>query len=283
MPRQSAAAKAASQQDQDLDGGALGVDKGISDIMRDLVESGGVGKGGVNQDDGYSFRRIDDVYTVLSKLLSKHQVYMLPKVLARHHRPVMTGNGYTLSNVSLEVEYTFRSAVDGSEVQAVVWGEATDPFDKATNKAMSAAFKYAAFQVFSIPLPEEQPDADQTSPPKESAGLNVPADGKKSGPMDINEQAGLSNEIANAEDDVSALAAAKKLFANLGRIQKKEAAQEMAREAVSKRSELVGVDMVENFEAMCGQFEKAKLITAAEGRSMINSARARLNMPLVTD
>ena len=38
-------------------------------------------------------------------------------------------------------------------------GEAMDSGDKATNKAMSAAYKYAAFQTFAIPT-EGTPDAD---------------------------------------------------------------------------------------------------------------------------
>src|SRR5690606_19364534 len=41
-------------------------------------------------------------------------------------------------------------------------GEAMDSADKATNKAMSAAYKYAAFQTFCIPT-EGDNDADATT------------------------------------------------------------------------------------------------------------------------
>ena len=45
--------------------------------------------------------------------------------------------------------------------------EGMDSGDKATNKAMSIAFKYACFQVFCIPTEEMQdPDADTPDPIK---------------------------------------------------------------------------------------------------------------------
>ena len=50
-------------------------------------------------------------------------------------------------------------APDGSNVSCVVVGEAMDSGDKSCNKAMSAAFKYAAFQLFCIPT-EEMLDPD---------------------------------------------------------------------------------------------------------------------------
>ncbi len=61
------------------------------------------------------------------------------------------------------MKYTFY-AEDGSHIEAVVVGEGMDSGDKATNKAMSAAFKYACFQVFCIPT-EEMKDPDAETPP----------------------------------------------------------------------------------------------------------------------
>jgi hypothetical protein len=51
------------------------------------------------------------------------------------------------------------SAEDGSMHTAIAYGEAMDSGDKATNKAMSAAYKYACMEVFCIPT-EGTPDAD---------------------------------------------------------------------------------------------------------------------------
>lgn len=52
---------------------------------------------------------------------------------------------------------------EGSVHTVCTYGEAMDSADKATNKAMSAAYKYAAFQTFCIPT-EGDNDADATTP-----------------------------------------------------------------------------------------------------------------------
>ena len=50
-------------------------------------------------------------------------------------------------------------ATDGSQVSCVVEGEGMDSGDKASNKAMAVAHKYALLQVLMIPT-EEQKDPD---------------------------------------------------------------------------------------------------------------------------
>ena len=55
--------------------------------------------------------------------------------------------------------YDLVCAEDGSKHTIATIGEAMDSADKATNKAMSAAYKYAAFQAFAIPT-EGDNDAD---------------------------------------------------------------------------------------------------------------------------
>ena len=61
-------------------------------------------------------------------------------------------------------------AEDGSSIEAVVIGEGMDSGDKASNKALAVAFKYACFQVFCIPTEEmKDPDAEchETAPKAE--------------------------------------------------------------------------------------------------------------------
>jgi hypothetical protein len=55
----------------------------------------------------------------------------------------------------LKIRYRFY-ADDGSFVDAVVIGEGMDSGDKASNKAMSVAQKYAFIQVFAIPTKEHK-------------------------------------------------------------------------------------------------------------------------------
>ena len=70
--------------------------------------------------------------------------------------------GKALFYVTVEAEFDFVSAEDGSKHIVKTFGEAMDSGDKATNKAMSAAYKYACLQAFSIPT-EGDNDADATA------------------------------------------------------------------------------------------------------------------------
>lgn len=114
------------------------------------------------QGSGYNFRGIDDVYNAIAPLLSTHGLCILPRVLARQCEERTSKNGGALFYVTVEAEFDFVSAEDGSKHTVRTFGEAMDSGDKATNKAMSAAYKYAAFQAFSIPT-ESDNDADAHS------------------------------------------------------------------------------------------------------------------------
>jgi hypothetical protein len=71
----------------------------------------------------------------------------------------VSGKGNALFYVTVEAEFDFVSSIDGSKHTVTMFGEAMDSGDKATNKAMSAAYKYAMFQAFCIPT-EGDNDAD---------------------------------------------------------------------------------------------------------------------------
>lgn len=60
----------------------------------------------------------------------------------------------------VKAEFDFVATEDGSKHTVETYGEAMDSSDKATNKAMSIAYKYAAFQAFCIPTEETAIDAD---------------------------------------------------------------------------------------------------------------------------
>lgn len=122
----------------------------------------GISKARSNQQQGYKFRGIDDVYNALSGCLSDAQLCILPRVLRREVTERVTQKGGTLFYVVLDVEFDFVSAEDGSRHTVAVIGEAMDSADKATNKAMSAAYKYACIQTFCIPT-EGDNDADATT------------------------------------------------------------------------------------------------------------------------
>jgi hypothetical protein len=130
----------------------------IAAVAADIAKQG-IAKDRNNQAQGYKFRGIDDIYNALSPIMSKHGLVILPRILARTVTERTTPRGGVLFYVTVEAEFDFASSVDGSIHTVKTFGEAMDSGDKATNKAMSAAYKYAAFQTFCIPT-EGDNDAD---------------------------------------------------------------------------------------------------------------------------
>jgi ERF superfamily len=111
----------------------------------------GITKSRKNAQQGYTFRGIDDIYNALASELAKNELCVLPRVLERTCEERMTKSGGTLFYVTVKVAFDCVSAQDGSAHEIVTFGEAMDSGDKATNKAMSAAYKYAALMAFCIP------------------------------------------------------------------------------------------------------------------------------------
>lgn len=134
--------------------------KAISAVAADLSAQG-IQKqkpqgGGVN----YAFRGIDAVYNALAPALVKHGLLILPRCTERTSCERTSRNGGALFYITVRAEFDFVSTEDGSIHTVVTYGEAMDSGDKATNKAMSIAYKYAAFQAFCIPTEETAIDAD---------------------------------------------------------------------------------------------------------------------------
>lgn len=133
--------------------------KAINAVQAELAKTG-ITKDRTNtQGSGYKFRGIDDVYNAIAPLLAKHGLCILPRVLRRECAERVSQKGGALFYVTVEAEFDFVCSEDGSKHTVKTFGEAMDSGDKATNKAMSAAYKYAAFQAFSIPT-ESDNDAD---------------------------------------------------------------------------------------------------------------------------
>ena len=130
----------------------------ICGVMKDV---GAVAKTDENTFDRYKFRGIDAVMNALHPAMVKNHVYVTPTVIDSLREDRTSRKGDPVVYTVLTVKYTFYTD-DGSSVEATVVGEALDRSDKSTNKAMSAAYKYACFQTFCIPT-EEFYDADKES------------------------------------------------------------------------------------------------------------------------
>lgn len=118
----------------------------------------------------FKYRGVDQVLNTLHPLFAKYKVFAVPEVLEVLNREWRkTQNGGIVVYQTVKVKYTFY-AEDGSNVSAVVIGEAMDSGDKASNKCMSVAYKYACFQILSIPTGETTADPDENAEGFQASG-----------------------------------------------------------------------------------------------------------------
>ncbi len=129
----------------------------------------GIPKAQRNQQQGFNFRGIDAVLNSLSSTLVANGLLILPRVLERDSVERTTKQGGALFYVTVKVEFDLVCVEDGSKHTLVTYGEAMDSADKATNKAMSAAYKYLALLAFCIPT-EATPETDADYTTHEVAG-----------------------------------------------------------------------------------------------------------------
>lgn len=133
----------------------------ICAVMTDIPA---IGKTNKNVKQGFNFRSVDQVMNALQPIFTKHKLFVVPEVLEQHREERKTSTGGTLLFSICKIKYTFY-AEDGSNISSIVIGEGMDSGDKASNKALAVAFKYALFQVFCIPT-EEMKDPDKEPIPQ---------------------------------------------------------------------------------------------------------------------
>lgn len=143
---------------------------------------GAVAKGRHNKEQHYMFRGIDDIYLAVQGEMAALGLFVVPEVINVTREQITTRKGSTLVVSVLTVKHTFYAA-DGSNVSAVTVGEAADNLDKASNKAMSAAMKYALVETLCIPTEGDndnendawrEDEADQRSAAEPNARGNGP-------------------------------------------------------------------------------------------------------------
>ena len=148
------------------------MDKIYPAIMTVMEEIGVIGKTRKNPQQGYSFRGIDDVLNNLQPALLRAKVFVVPRMMEVHREEKPTKQGGVLNYTTVKAEFDFCSAEDGSKVTASTYGEGMDSSDKSTNKAMSAALKYAIIQTFAIPT-EELIDSERDHPEPAAAFITA--------------------------------------------------------------------------------------------------------------
>ncbi len=132
----------------------------INAVMQDVSA---IGKNSKNQSQGFMFRGIDDVMNELNPAMKCHKLFVAPEVLEQQRYERTNSKGSVINYSLLKIKFTFY-AEDGSNISVITLGEGMDSGDKASNKAMSIALKYALFQLFMIPTEEmKQADPDKES------------------------------------------------------------------------------------------------------------------------
>lgn len=146
----------------------MNIYQSITKIMEEVPS---IGKTQRNKTQGFMYRGIDDVMNALQPLLAKNKVFIVPEILEQTREERTTSKGGNLIYSICKIKYKFY-AEDGSSVEAITIGEGMDSGDKATNKAMAIAMKYALFQVFCIPT-DEMKDSDSETPEQSTKKSSV--------------------------------------------------------------------------------------------------------------
>lgn len=122
---------------------------------------GALTKSRENLQQGFMFRGIDDVMNELHAHFAEHGVLVIPEIETYDVTERVTAKGGAMFVVRAIMKFNLTAA-DGSFITIRNVGEAMDSGDKAMNKAMSIALKYALLQLFLIPT-EEKKDPDYYS------------------------------------------------------------------------------------------------------------------------
>jgi hypothetical protein len=115
----------------------------------------------------FNFRGIDDVLNAIHEPLVKHGVSIIPTGFDILDQTVgVTKSGGAQQHLMGLVRFRIIGPA-GDFVEAAVVAEAQDTSDKAASKMMSMAYKYLAFQTFSIPVEGALEESDRESFPRE--------------------------------------------------------------------------------------------------------------------
>lgn len=117
-------------------------------------------KGQKNTQQNFNYRGIDDIMNALKPLLVKHEVLTACNIAEQSHEIVTDAKGRQTIRALIKLEVKLYCSADGSNISVSAIGEAMDYGDKAFNKAMSIAYKYAMLQTFCIPTEMVDPDSN---------------------------------------------------------------------------------------------------------------------------
>lgn len=135
-------------------------------ILGVMNEVGYVQKDGQIRSGGsYRFASESAFIQALRPAMLEHGIYVYPsKCIEPSLETYTTSSGTNMNLVLLTMQYTFVYAGTGESITVEVMGSGSDVGDKASNKALTAAFKYALRQAFMIETgddPDQQASVEQ--------------------------------------------------------------------------------------------------------------------------
>lgn len=132
----------------------MSVYEAFAAVMADVKA---IEKGQRNQQQGYTFRGIDNVMQVVGPALRQHGVFIIPTAQQISSETYQTKTGTTMQNVTVTMRYTVYGP-DGDSFEGVSYGQSADAGDKAVTKAQSVAYRTFLLQALTVPTGEPDPD-----------------------------------------------------------------------------------------------------------------------------
>jgi hypothetical protein len=129
-----------------------------------LAELPAIPKERRNQQQGFTYRSVDDVLNHLHGLLAKHGVFVIPVAQSASHEERQSAKGGVIHVVHMTVDWRIYGG-GGDYIDAQTMGEGTDAGDKATSKAQTMALKYLLWPALAV---AENADPDGDAPPDTS-------------------------------------------------------------------------------------------------------------------
>jgi hypothetical protein len=144
-----------------------GIYQAIASAMSEIEP---IAKGRENKEQHFQYRGVDDIMNSLAPILVRNKIFIYPEVtnVQRQERTAKSGGSLLYSILTVKCHFAHE---DGSEICCTVVGEGMDSGDKASNKAMAVAYKYACLQVFCIPTADVK-DPDGETPPESTQKNN---------------------------------------------------------------------------------------------------------------
>ena len=127
-------------------------------LVMDQVQT--IRKTGRNKTQGYDFRGIDEVMSVVGPALRAHNVTVVPTAESVETERYQTKSDALMQGVIVKMRYTVYGPA-GDSFEGSAYGQASDSGDKAIPKAESVAYRVFLLQALTVPT--DDPDPDQHS------------------------------------------------------------------------------------------------------------------------